>query len=123
MGYCDGHYQRLYLMKDLKVNKPVKVYCERGAGLKLLKRLAKGKTDHCVIWPYGKDSKGYGAIYYKGKRLKAHRAAKILMDNINEPPKEVFACHKCDNSLCVNPRHIYWGDAKTNIDDKYIFRT
>jgi len=28
-----------------------------------------------------------------------------------------MACHHCDNPRCVNPRHIYSGDAKTNTRD------
>lgn len=28
-----------------------------------------------------------------------------------------FICHKCNNPACVNPDHLYKGDAKTNADD------
>ena len=76
---------------------------------------------NCIEWPLGKDNKGYGAIFYQGKRYKAHRLAKILKDEIENPPPEVFACHKCDNRTCINPSHIYWGTAKTNKSDQTIY--
>lgn len=123
MGYCDGHYQRLYFRNDLVDKKPVKQYASRGAGVEFLKKLKNTKVDTCVNWPYGKDSKNYGAVFYKGKRIKAHRVARIIYDGIENPPKDVFACHKCDNSLCVNPRHIYFGDAQSNRIDMFTYRT
>ena len=32
-------------------------------------------------------------------------------------PYELFACHTCDNPRCVNPRHIWVGDAAQNNHD------
>lgn len=123
MGYCDGHYQRIYLNDDLNERSPVKEYAKRGAGVEFLKRISKTDTSGCINWKYGKDSKGYGQVFYKGKRIKAHRLARMFYEDVEELPKDVFACHKCDNSLCVNPLHVYFGDAKTNVDDKYLYRT
>lgn len=123
MGYCDAHYQRIYFSNDTKDDKPIKEYAKRGAGVEFLQYLKNNKSDGCINWPFGKDSKGYGAVFYKGKRLKAHRVSRIIYEEIENPPKDVFACHKCDNTLCVNPRHIYFGDAYTNVLDRFTFRT
>ena len=123
MGYCDAHYQRIYFDKDTKEAKPVKEYAKRGEGVAFLRRLAKTNTSGCVNWKYGKDSKGYGQVFYKKKRIKAHRLARMFYENIEDLPKDSFACHKCDNRLCVNPLHVYFGNAKTNTDDRYLFRT
>jgi hypothetical protein len=35
------------------------------------------------------------------------------------PDDEAFCCHHCDVRLCVNPEHLYWGNAATNIQDSY----
>lgn len=46
-------------------------------------------------------------------RLMAHRVALTLATGVDGH----FACHHCDNPPCVNPGHLYWGDAKTNSED------
>ena len=33
-------------------------------------------------------------------------------------PEKAMICHHCDVSICVNPAHLYAGNAKTNNDDK-----
>ncbi len=123
MGYCDAHYQRIYFHKDTVEKNPIKEYAKRGEGIAFLKMLTKNEVDGCVNWRYGKDSRGYGQVFYNKKRIKAHRLARMFYENVEELPKDVFACHKCDNRLCVNPRHIYFGDAKSNVDDRYLYRT
>ncbi len=121
MGYCDAHYQRFYFNKDIEENNPVKEYAKRGTGLKLIMAAVKQNNERCLDWPLGQDSRGYGAIFYKGKRYKAHRLTRIIFDGIDEPPSDVFACHRCDNRLCYNPNHVYWGTAKTNKQDQYAY--
>lgn len=44
----------------------------------------------------------------------AHRMAYELFVG---PLGDLFACHTCDNSICVNPHHIFAGDAKDNARD------
>lgn len=122
MGYCDAHYQRIYFSNDTKDDKPVKEYAKRGSGVELLKKVANTDSGVCIDWPYGKDSNGYGQVFYNKRRIKAHRVVLMIRDG-EDPGKEVFACHKCDNSLCINPQHLYWGDAKSNAIDRFTFRT
>jgi hypothetical protein len=55
-------------------------------------------------------SGGYGQIRYGGRILRVHRAM------LGEPSGMV--CHHCDNPPCVNPDHLYVGDAKTNAEDR-----
>lgn len=58
---------------------------------------------------------GYGRFYYKGKEYLAHRFSMILQ---GKDPTGYFVCHHCDNPKCVNPQHLYLGNAQTNTQDQ-----
>jgi len=32
-------------------------------------------------------------------------------------PSKVDLCHACNNDKCSNPKHLYWGTRKENVDD------
>lgn len=59
---------------------------------------------------------GYGQLNDRKKLLKAHRLSYELYKG--EIPKGLFICHKCNNSKCVNPEHLYAGTPQDNINDK-----
>ena len=51
----------------------------------------------------------------KSRNYRAHRFSWMLM---NGPiPDGMMVLHRCDNSNCVNPNHLFLGTAKTNADD------
>ena len=33
------------------------------------------------------------------------------------PKGRILLCHACHNGKCSNPRHLYWGTDKDNLDD------
>jgi hypothetical protein len=78
------------------------------------------KTDGgCWEWTGCTDSKGYGQVGIKknGRWVNtgAHRIAwKLCHGRI---PKGTYVCHRCDNPRCVNPGHLFLGDAKINAED------
>lgn len=75
----------------------------------------KNITDDCIEWRYGKHKRGYGLIKIDGKDLKIHRVIWALFNG--EIPKGMVICHKCDNPSCFNPRHLFIGTQKDNMQD------
>lgn len=71
--------------------------------------------DGCIIWLGGRANKKYGAIKFKGKQLSTHRVSYELC--IGDIPEGLMVCHSCDNMICVNPDHLFLGDAKDNKHD------
>jgi hypothetical protein len=59
---------------------------------------------------------GYGLIRMNGKATRAHRASWMLKHSVVLLPDQ-YVLHKCDNRRCVNPEHLYVGDAKQNRAD------
>lgn len=72
------------------------------------------KTDDCWLWIGSKASTGYGDFRSNNVRYKAHRYSYLI--HYGKLPNK-FICHKCNNPLCVNPSHLYAGDALNNVSD------
>lgn len=80
------------------------------------------KTDCCWIWlgnrGGGDGGREYGRFHKDGKNRPAHRVAWELM---NGPmPDGLFACHRCDNPLCVRPDHVFAATQQENMHDASI---
>lgn len=75
------------------------------------------KSDGCWEWVGNKHQQGYGLMgdSNRGKTLKSHR---ISWEIHNGPiPEKMCVLHKCDNTSCVNPNHLFLGTQQDNITD------
>lgn len=77
----------------------------------------------CWEWTGRRDSRGYGRIsaprglHPRDRRpaLGAHRLSWEMLNG--QIPAGLFVCHHCDNPPCVNPFHMFLGDARLNGQD------
>jgi hypothetical protein len=58
----------------------------------------------------------YPRIIHKGKKIRLNRL--FLYWATDEIGAE--ACHKCNNTHCINPNHLYWGTKSDNMRDRAI---
>lgn len=70
----------------------------------------------CWIWQ-GCKNNGYGQSSYRSRMMLTHRISWIVFNG--EIPKGIDVCHKCDNPSCINPEHLFLGNAKDNVNDMW----
>jgi hypothetical protein len=66
----------------------------------------------CWIWLGATNSQGYGSVHIKGKQVKAHRLSWTAFKGTI--PQNSLVLHKCDTPACVNPDHLFLGNAVDN---------
>lgn len=86
-------------------------------------RVEKKGSKECWNWLGSTNSIGYGSFRFGGPKMTAHRIAywdsnrrisKLAPSNKN---LKAFVLHRCDNRLCCNPKHLFIGNYKDNIQD------
>jgi hypothetical protein len=76
----------------------------------------------CWLWLGALNYNGYGVpVVHERRRWIPHRLAFFLAHGV-EPGRQ-FVCHTCDVPRCVNPDHLFLGDAKLNAMDKIKWET
>ena len=78
-------------------------------------------TDECWEWRGYKDHDGYGEFWSGNHKSHAHRASWELL--YGDIPEGMSVLHKCNNSGCVNPYHLYLGNQADNMRDRMMAGT
>jgi hypothetical protein len=72
----------------------------------------------CWLWLGALDDHGYARLKVASYQppVKVHR---YIWEQCNciKLPTETHACHSCDNPPCINPEHVFPGDALLNRQD------
>lgn len=129
-GYCRSCFERLYREGKIQKTTPTEhpdegEFLTRTERERFVKKLSIPECpDSCwnwtgCLWGKSKYTVGYGAVKIRRIRqtpLKANRVAMCLWNQGDiEDPRDV--CHTCDNPLCCNPEHLFWGTRKENMQD------
>jgi hypothetical protein len=82
------------------------------------------QIDDCWEWTGALGSDGYGIFREHGHNYRAHVASLLLWGGVESLPWPTepaigapMVLHRCDRPWCVNPDHLYAGDAKQNARD------
>jgi hypothetical protein len=69
----------------------------------------------CTNWNGSLNSQGYARIW---KDSKWQRMSHIVWkESYGLIPQGLFVLHHCDNPRCVNPKHLFLGNQKQNMQD------
>jgi len=74
------------------------------------------KSGDCWEWTAGVDQDRYGLFSLYGFQYRTHRISYFI--TYGEDPGDRCVCHKCDNSSCVNPGHLWLGTVMDNNQDR-----
>ena len=84
---------------------------------KIERNSVRDEKTGCWLWTKHIHRSGYGITSGPRKtKVRVHRMSWEVSNGAI--PDGLWVLHKCDVRHCVNPAHLFLGDAKANSDDK-----
>lgn len=91
---------------------------------RFLEKVDRRGDDECWPWKGYTSKKGYGQFQCTSTTpsgtvslsIRAHRLS-FFLGTGQWPDPELKVCHTCDNTVCQNPKHLFEGTQKQNIQD------
>lgn len=80
-----------------------------------LQRALSKPTENCIEWPFSRGVRGYAQTTWDGKNAYVHRVVTHLQFNFDMDSDSVVM-HKCNNTSCINPKHLEIGTQRQNIE-------
>ena len=74
----------------------------------------------CLIWRRALSQNGYGVLDGRGAHIIAYEQSR---DCTLSPKQGEQIDHLCHRRFCIQPAHLYLGDAKTNAEDRKALRS
>ena len=88
---------------------------------KFYKYFRIGNQSECWRWTgnahYPDPNRLIGTITFNAKSWTSHVVSFMVHNGLRVRP-DGFICHHCDNSICVNPAHLYLGTPQSNVRDR-----
>jgi len=105
----------------LRMSKPVPQLDEPTI-IRFWSKVNRRNVNECWPWLAGLFARGYGAFKVvvgprEYRQIHASRISLFLATGNNGDG--LLACHTCDNPICCNPSHLFWGTPLDNERDKW----
>lgn len=110
---CGTHYTGAGAMEKRRTEMPPGFYPRPSPETRFFAKV--NKTPGCWIWTGALHQFGYGRFKDKEKQCLSHRFSWEFF--FGKIPDGLWVLHRCDNPPCVNPGHLFLGNAFDNMQD------
>lgn len=102
-----------------KLKTPNKITLTKEQADTVWKFVSVGAATDCWPWTGSLDTKGYGRLGLNGVSYRAHRLVLASSGLFSSLPVR----HLCNNTRCVNPKHLRFGTYKEQSNDQKLAGT
>lgn len=120
LGLCVNHWRRNKRYgSPVALKSHVGMFIGKPPEVRFAMQIKK-QENGCWIWTGGTDQDGYGGFRAEAAGQMHQRAHRWSWSFHNKQPipRGGMICHTCDTPRCVNPAHLFLGDALINMRDK-----